>query len=106
MNNIRLGHVPCLYVKIEFMKTVLRPGPTIYSVRFVGMLSETVEQELPSLSNLLVKNTEDLLYHLNDDQDVYNNNSTAKRKKKLIRNNKRMLVGDGSRALIDSIRRF
>ena len=52
-----------------------------------------------------MKNTEDLLYHLNDDQDVYNN-STTKGKKKLIRNNKRMLVGDGSRALIDSIRRF
>ena len=63
VNCIRVGHVPCRYVKLEFVKNKLRPGPTIYAIRFVGMLSETVEQELPSLSNLLVRNTEDLLYH-------------------------------------------
>ena len=63
VNSIRVGHVPCRYVKLEFVKNKLRPGPTIYGIRFVGMLSETVEQELPSLSNLLVRNTEDLLYH-------------------------------------------
>ena len=48
VNCIRVGHVPCRYVKLEFVKNKLRPGPTIYAIRFVGMLSETVEQELPS----------------------------------------------------------
>ena len=68
-----------------FTKKSLKPGPTVYAIRFVGMLSETVEQELPSLSNLLVKNTEDLLYHLKD---------TQKERQKL-------LVGDGSQPIYD-----
>ena len=47
------------------------------------MLSETVEQELPSLSNLLVKNTEDLLYHLH---------GTRKQQQ-------RLLIGNGGQPL-------
>ena len=62
-NQIRIGHVPCRYVKVVFLKNNLRPGPTIYSVRLVGMLSSRVEVELGrGLHDLLVSNSEKVLY--------------------------------------------
>ena len=46
-----------------FLKNNLRPGPTIYSVRLVGMLSSRVEVELGrGLHDLLVSNSEKVLY--------------------------------------------
>ena len=62
-NQIRIGHVPCRYLKIAFLKNTLRPGPTIYSVRLIGMLSSRVEVELGNgLHDLLVSNSEKVLY--------------------------------------------
>jgi hypothetical protein len=60
---VRVGHVPCQYIKVCFLKNNLRPGPIIFSLNLIGMLSSRVEVELgPQLHNLLVSNSEDVIF--------------------------------------------